>query len=251
MDLEEIVNVVANGALEGIKKKIKLYGGIAVGSIAGVIIVFCSKFRGGAMSEAQARYYDNYSNVSSGTQWENFKRFVLANEGGTKSSDGKYYIVEDDSQGNPTVGHGLCLYSKVDKAYLHRDAFSKYGINSESLANNWLNGTRGEQVPVDICDKIWEDNLRGIYESIVNTYSNLSLTQYQCFALTDVKYRRGNTDGFENAYNTKWSSSDNRYKQNIGTEEYSLDSLYSFFNNGFTDTSSRCVYKKTKTVETF
>ena len=229
MDLEKVVNIVAGGAVEALKKKVKLYGGIAIGCIAGGIIIICSIFGGVAMGGNEANGFYNPSTATSGTQWDNFKRFVLANEGGTKTSDGKYYIVEDDSAGNPTVGHGLCLYSTSDMMYLHKEAFANYGINSVMLANNWINGDRSGKVPVEICDEIWEDNLRSIYESVVNTYSNLPLTQYQCFALTDVKYRRGNTGGFENAYNTKWSSSDNRYKQNIGIEEYSLDSLYSFF----------------------
>lgn len=242
MDFEKIINVVAGDMIDKFKKKVKLYGGIAAGSIAGVILIFCSIF-GGATDEAQAMsYYDN-STATSGTQWENFKRFVSVNEGGTKTADGKYYIVEDDSLGNPTVGHGLCLYSKVDNAYLHNESFSKYGIDSIELANNWLDGTRGEQhVSVDICDKIWEENLKALYDSIVSTYSNLGITTYQYYALTDVKYRRGNTNGFENAYKEKWSSSDNRYKQSPSSEEYSQESLYSFFNNGSTDTSSRCIY---------
>lgn len=249
MDLEKIINIVAGEAIDKLKKKIKLYGGIAVGSIAGVILVFCSIFGGGAMSEAQASY--NYSNVSSGTQWENFKRFVLVNEGGTTTEDGKYYIVEDDSQGNPTVGHGLCLYSKVDNVYLHKEAFANHNIDSVELADNWIRGDRTGKVSVDICDEIWEENLKGIYDSIKSSYSYLGLSTYQYYALTDVKYRRGNTNGFEDAYNEKWSGSDNRYKKDTKMEEYSQDSLYSFFNNGFTDTSSRCVYKKTKTVDTF
>lgn len=247
MDLEKIVNVVANGALDGIKKKIKLYGGIIVGCFAGALIIFCSIF--GTIFGAKAKAM-SYSNVSS-SGWENFKRFVLVNEGGTTTEDGKYYIVEDDSQGNPTVGHGLCLYSKVDDVYLHKEAFANHNINSVELANNWISGDRTGKVSVDICDQIWEENLKGIYDSIKSSYSYLGLSTYQYYALTDVKYRRGNTNGFEDAYNEKWSGNDNRYKKDTKMEEYSQDSLYSFFNNGFTDTSSRCVYKKTKTVETF
>jgi hypothetical protein len=251
MDLEKLINIVAGEVIDKLKKKVKLYGGMAVGSVAGVILVFCSIFGGGALDEAEAVTYYNSSVATSGTQWENFKRFVLANESGTKTSDGKYYIVEDDGLGNPTVGHGLCLYSKADKTYPNKEAFNNNNINSEELAKKWLNGDSSGKVSVDICDKIWEERLRSIYYSLVDAYSNLSLTIYQYYALTDVKYRRGNIDGFWEAYNEKWSENDNRYKEDTTVEEYSQDSLYSFFNNGFTNTSNRCVYKKTKTVETF
>lgn len=185
---------------------------------------------------------------TSGSLWEQFLKFVLTNEGGTKTDDGKYYIVEDDSAGNPTIGHGLCL--KSQDGYLHVDEFSAHEIDSKKLADDWLNnGTQGK-VEVEICDAIWKEHLRILYEGIdgesgiKGQYKNLNLKEYQYYALVDVKYRRGNTDGFTDAYNSKWSSSDDKYGEDTSSESFSTDSLYSFFLDGWTDTGSGVYTRK-------
>lgn len=177
---------------------------------------------------------------ATGTSWEQFLRFVEKNEGGTVI-DG-YYIVEDDSWGNPTIGHGLCLYS--NGSYLNVEAFQKHGIDSKKLADDWLNnGTQGK-VSKEICDSIWSDGLKARYENIKSTYSNLGLKEYQIYSLIDVKYRRGYTNGFEDQYNSLWSSSDDKYGESTSGEQYSMTTLYSFFNNGFSDTASGVYTRK-------
>ena len=191
----------------------------------------------GAISGGDGLSMQNNSTMA----WEQFLKYVATKEGGTKTEDGQYYIVEDDSKGNPTVGHGLCL--KSSDGYLNVDAFSSYGIDSKQLADNWLNGNRDGKVSVEICDAIWEEGVKTRYESIVTQYPDL--TTYQHYALTDVKYRRGNTDGFQEAYDSKWKSSDDKYGDyDESKEPFSMDSLYSFFNNGFTDTSSGVYTRK-------
>lgn len=193
----------------------------------------------GAISGGNGFNMNMQSNSTS--SWNQFLEYVATKEGGTKTADGQYYIVEDDSKGNPTVGHGLCL--KSSDGYLNVDAFSSYSIDSKQLADNWLNGNRDGKVSVEICDAIWEEGVKTRYESIVAQYPDLRT--YQHYALTDVKYRRGNTDGFQEAYNSEWTASDDKYGDyDESKESFSMDSLYSFFNNGFTDTSSGVYTRK-------
>lgn len=161
---------------------------------------------------------------------------------GPTDETGQYYIVHDDSWGNPTIGHGLCLYSSG--SYLNVEAFASRGYDSKQLADDWLaNGTVGK-VPVDVCDDIWKEGLKSRYENIKNTYADLNLKEYQIYALVDVQYRRGNTGGFEELYKSLWSSDDDKYGQDPSGETYDMNSLYKFFNDGFTDTSSGVYTRK-------
>lgn len=212
-----------------------------------IVIVGCVDWDDVTASAASGGSSSGLESTSS-TSWEQFKRFVLLNEGGTRvdeygnrNPNGAYYIVEDDSWNNPTIGHGLCL--KSSGSYLNVEAFSSYGIDSKKLADDYFNGIYGK-VPVEICDSIWNDLLYAKYESIASQCQDLNLTEYQLYALTDVKYRRGNIDGFRDAYNSKWTSSDDKYGEDPSSESYSMDSLYSFFNNGFTNTSSGVYTRK-------
>ena len=191
--------------------------------------------------------------TASGSSWEQFLEYVETKEGGTKvnesgekDSNGKYYIVENDGAGNPTIGHGLCLHAKAegDNGYYHVEEFKEHDIDSKKLATDWYNGVKGK-VEVEICDAIWDDHLKGIYDNIVSKYSDLKLEEYQYYALTDVKYRRGNTDGFETKYKDLWKgSNDKYYKKDTSKEKYSTDTLYSFFWNGGHDLSGVNTRKK-------
>lgn len=197
---------------------------IIIGFILFIVIVGCFDWEAiGASAISQ----DLQS--ASSSSLEQFLRYVATKEGGTRTADGLNYIVENDGAGYPTVGHGLCL--KSSDGYLNVEAFSSYGIDSKDLADRWLAGESNLTVPVEICDAIWEEGVRTRYESIVAEYPDL--TTYQHYALTDVKYRRGNTNGFQEAYNSKWSSSDDRYGEYVEAEEsFSTDTLYSFFWDG-------------------
>lgn len=194
---------------------------IILGLIIFIIIIGCIDW--GAI-EASASSQNMQS--ASSSSWEQFLKYVAIKEGGSKSSDGLYYIVENDSAGNPTVGHGLCL--KSQDGYLNVEAFASYKIDSKDLADRWLAGERDLTVSVEICDAIFEEAVKTRYDSIVSQYPEL--TAYQHYALTDVKYRRGNTSSFEEQYNSKWSSDDNKYRQYKEDEEEFIEgTLYDFF----------------------
>lgn len=235
MDFKELLKGAgknfADKYLKGIKLKIKIAGAIAGASLVLLVVIFGGGEASNASAE-EAPSEENMNNVA-GSSWEQFLEFVLTNEGGTKTDDGKYYIVEDDGAGYPTIGHGLCL--KSSDGYLHVSDFKEYNIDSKKLADDWLAGGRNGKVEVEICDAIWEEHLRILYEGADGTsgikgqYKNLNLKEYQYYALVDVKYRRGNTDGFTDAYNSKWSSSDDKYGKDTSSEGFSMDSLYSFF----------------------
>lgn len=251
MALSEYAKAVGDKVKQDIKNK--LINGkvkIIIGAVAAAILLICSMISAFAMGSSEENNVGMQG--ASGTAWEQFKRSVLIHEGGTrvdangnKNANGEYYIVEDDSKGNPTVGHGLCLKSYADNsagAYLHVEEFKAYGLDSKKLADDYEAG-QISTVKVEIADEIWNNHLKGLYENISSTYT--SLKQYQCFALTDVKYRRGNINGFNDKYNELWSASEDKYGEDASSESFSMDTLYSFFNNDFTDTSSG-VYKRKK-----
>lgn len=208
-----------------IKSKLKIVAIIIV-VIASILIPFFIAIAGNSdeLGKSSSGMYS-----ASSSSWEQFLEYVASKEGGTKTEDGLYYIVENDWAGNPTVGHGLCL--KSSDGYLHADEFNAYNTNSKQLADNWLNGDRNGKISVEICDAIWESHLKAKYDSIVSKYPNL--TTYQHYALTDVVYRRGNTNGFQEKYNSKWKASDDQYGNYEETNElFSTDTLFDFFWNG-------------------
>lgn len=227
--------------LQGLKGKIaaavKIFAmkaGIIIGGIFLIIIILVSVISSlvtsalGGDDEEGAENWESSSEES----WEQFERYMITKEGGTK--EGGYYIVEDDSAGNPTVGYGLCLYNKKSGEYLNVEAFKRFKIDSKELADNWLKGDRTGKVKVEICDTIWRESIETRYETIEEKYGTLGLTNYQYYALVDVQYRRGNTDGFESQYKAKWKKEYTKlyYGQDTSKETYDLTTLYSFFWNG-------------------
>lgn len=168
------------------------------------------------------------SNPSNSTSFGQFLEYVETKEGGTKTADGLYYIVESDGEDNPTVGHGLTL--KSSDGYLNVIEFTAYGIDSKKLADDWLAGGRDGKVSVDICDEIWSNLLESKYNTISSKYP--SLKEYQKYALTDVMYRRGNIDGFDSEYSSKWTSADEQYGNYAeANEPFSTNTLFNFFWN--------------------
>ncbi len=205
----------------------------AIGLVAAIIVGIVEAV---AAEDEERQANSGMTPIYTGANWEKFLKYVSINEGGSKTADGAYYYVEDDSEHNPTIGHGLCL--KSGSSYLHVDEFAAQGVDSKALADAWLaNPSRTDlTVSVEICDQIWDEHLKGLLEDVTSTYSELNLKEYQLYALADVLYRRGNTNSdygsFSSLYNSLWSSSDDRYKEDPSTEEYSMSSLYKFFNNG-------------------
>ena len=127
---------------------------------------------------------------------------------------------------------------------MHESAFALKGINTRELVEQYYqavaNGYNSKnsqhykyfpKVSVEICDGIWEENISNIYKKIAADYPYL--TTYQHYALTDVKYRRGNTNNFESKYNAKWTAADNKYGNYVEAEEpFSTETLYDFFWDG-------------------
>lgn len=187
-----------------------------------IVLIILISILMGLFGGIEASAEESKMTPATGSSWEQFLRYVAIKEGGGTSGD--YYVVEDDGAGNPTVGHGLCI--KSSDGYLHVDEFATYGIDSKNLSI-------GDLVPKEICDAIWSNHIKGLYEGIVSTYLDLGLTEYQCYALTDVKYRRGNTNGFQGEYESKWTSSDDQYgNYNESSETFSTSTLFKFFWNG-------------------
>ena len=228
---KKAVNELANVLKDKFKKFIITQGlpiaGGALAIMALVAVIAGAAFGDGGGSGGSGGYTPGGS--SSSTAFEQFLEYIAIKEGGSKTSDGAFYIVEDDGAGNPTVGHGLCL--KSSDGYLHVTAFSTYGIDSKKLADDWLAGGRDGKVSVTACDEIFKDAVKSKYNTILSKYP--SLTQYQQYALTDVLYRRGNVDTFDSEYSSKWTSADDKYKNYVeANETFSTDTLYNFFWNG-------------------
>lgn len=193
--------------------------------IASLIVVIAGAISGDGIGLGSGASSSGMYSASS-SSWEQFLRYVATKEGGTKTKDGLYYIVEDDGASNPTVGHGLCL--KSGDGYLHVDEFAEYGVDSQLLAEQWISGDRDGKVSVEICDAIWGTHVKAKYDLIVSKYPDL--TTYQHYALTDVEYRRGNTRNFQEKYNGKWSSSDDQFGNYVeANEPFDTNTLFDFF----------------------
>lgn len=231
MSLGDYAKMAANKAKNEIKNQIKkklmpiiLKYVIPVALVLILIIAIIAIFIDADAASAN----DSGMQSATGSSWEQFKEYVATKEGG--SNDGTYYFVEDDGAGNPTIGHGLCLYTSGTG---HKTAFANYGIDTEQLVSDFL-AEKEAKVEISICDQIWEEDvLRPLFNSITASYEDLNLTEYQCYALTDVKYRRGNTNGFQEEYENKWTESDDQYgNYNEANEPFSTDTLFNFFWNG-------------------
>ena len=238
---------------KGFLKKYTPYITIGIAAVCVVVIIVAACV--GAFAAGGGDASSNVGLYSASTSsWEQFKRYVLLNEGGTRvdengnaDSNGAYYIVEDDWAGNPTVGHGLCLKSYADNpegAYLHEEEFANQGINTKELVEKYDEAVaKGydsknkehykyfPRVSVEKCDAIWESHLKAKYESIATQYPDL--TTYQHYALTDVVYRRGNIKNFKSEYDSKWTSSDDKFGAYVEADEpFSTDTLFNFFWDG-------------------
>ncbi len=249
-DVKQAVKDPVETAKKAIKAKMMPYVGIGIGIFVGVIVIvgIIAGIVSAVAAEDEERQTRNMEGYYAGANWEKFLRYVEINEGGSKTADGLYYYVEDDSEHNPTIGHGLCL--KSGSSYLHVDEFAAYGVDSKDLADKWLENPSRKYltVSVEICDKIWSEHLKGLFDSVSTTYSSLGLTEYQYMALADVLYRRGDTSSeygsFTSLYNSLWNSTEDKYKEDPSSETYSMSSLYKFFNNNRPNDSG--VYKRKK-----
>lgn len=175
MDLEKIINIVAGGAIDKLKKKIKLYGGIAVGSIAGVILVFCSIFGGGAIDQAQAYYGGddtNYSGCSGDDQFIEYLHIFEDSQLQTYSINGRecYIVKSDGSASGMAVGYGVDIAA-------HKTEFAKLGYSNIKI---------GDYIPVDIVDTMEKNEFQNIKNIVDSRYPNLK--QYQKYALMSRMY---------------------------------------------------------------
>lgn len=238
---KQVINNGINKIKNAIKRKMMPYIIIAI-VICFFFIIIAGMFAG-EVEEANAA--ENGMQSASGSSWEQFLKYVETKEGGT--NDGTYYFVEDDGGGVPTIGHGLALYND---GHGHQSELDAYGYNTVDLVNEYnSNGyvdskvghkiCYSAKVPIEVCDEIWSNHLKGLYESILSSYESYSLKEYQYYALTDVKYRRGTlgaykvTDGFSTDYENLWSDSDNKYGEyNESSESFSTSTLFNFFWDG-------------------
>ena len=135
---------------------------------------------------------------------ENFKKWLHELEGGTVSSDGKYYIVERD--GSPTgsaVGHGVDI-----------------GTHGAELRRAGYSTELGSKIPVDVVDKIEEKEIQSNIKTVKSKTKGLNLTKYQIYAMVARTYNCGssgafttrNGKDFKKAYKAYWDKNkDDKY----------------------------------------
>lgn len=213
-------------------KKVKIIA-IAILSACGFLLVIFSMIIG----QAQEVQDPDQNNPATGSSWEQFIRYMITKEGG--SHDDTNYWVEDDGYGVPTIGHGLALYND---GHGHKAEFEAYGIDTVELVKKYKANpsAKNATVSIEICDEIYKNHIKGLYDSVISSYESYNLKEYQYYALTDVKYRRGNlgsskvTSGFSTDYKNLWSDSDNEYGSYVESNEKfdSENTLFHFFWDG-------------------
>ena len=149
-----------------------------------------------------------FSNVgdssTSGSSFKQFKKWLHGWEGGSVSSDGKFYIVESDgSATGSAVGHGVDI-----------------GVHGAELRAAGYSTTIGSKIPVDVVDAIEEKEINGKISAVKSKTNGLNLTEYQIYALVSRAYNCGvagafttrNGKDFKAAYNAYWKQDrDDKY----------------------------------------
>lgn len=228
---KQTLNKIVKNGIKSILKNPYVIGGIAVGCVAFVLI---AGLVGGELeTDAAEKEMQN----ATGSSWEQFIRYMITKEGG--SHDDTNYWVEDDGYGVPTIGHGLALYND---GHGHKAEFEAYGIDTVELVKKYKANpsAKNATVSIEICDEIYGNHIKGLYEGVLSSYESYNLKEYQYYALTDVKYRRGNlgsskgTSGFSTDYKNLWSDSDNAYGNYVESNENfdSANTLFHFFWDG-------------------
>ena len=148
-----------------------------------------------------AEAYDRSTTTksASGTMFEQFLKYLHAWEGGSATSDGKYYIVESDgSASGSAVGHGVDI-----------------GTHGAELRALGYSTSIGSKIPVDVVDAIEKKEVNNKIKAVKSKVNGVDLTEYQIYALVsraynrgisgalDAKYNNGNT--FVNSYKKYWN----------------------------------------------
>lgn len=164
----------------------------------------------------------DYGSVASGSGFDLFIKWLHTYEGGRKTEDGKFYIVESDGSATGlAVGHGVDI--NTHKAEL---IAAGYSIK------------KGSKIPVDIVDAIEEKEVNEKIKAVKARTKGLDLTEYQIYALVSRAYNCGvagafssrNGLTFKQTYNKYWKQDrDDKYNQK-GEVNYNHN-LYSNYMN--------------------
>lgn len=148
----------------------------------------------------------SYNSVSSESGFDLFLKWLHTYEGGKKTEDGKFYIVESDGSATGlAVGHGVDI--NTHKAELQAAGYSI---------------SIGSQIPVDIVDAIEEKEVNEKIKAVRAKTNGLNLKEYQIYALVSRAYNCGiggafssrNGLTFNQAYNKYWNQDrDDKYNQ--------------------------------------
>ena len=126
---------------------------------------------------------------SGGTVGSEFLKMLHYFEGGCSAkTSGNNYVVDDDGYGIPTVGYGVALKYNIEN-------FKKYGVDVSGMSF-------GSLLPIDIVDKVENDEVNSFSESVKNKLSKegVVLEQYQIDSLVMVSYQFGNIGNLATMY---------------------------------------------------
>lgn len=170
-------------------------------------------------------FKDVGSTASSGSGFEQFKKWLHGWEGGSVSKDGKFYIVESDgSKSGSAVGHGVDI-----------------GTHGAELRAAGYDTSIGSKIPVDVVDAIEEKEINEKISAVKSQTKGLELTDYQIYALVSRAYNCGvsgafttrNGLNFKQAYNKYWKQDrDDKYgKKEQVDYTHNLYSKYMYLPN--------------------
>lgn len=148
--------------------------------------------------------FTDTENENNDSDFDNFKKWLHNLEGGSVSSDGKYYIVESDgSSTGSAVGHGVDI-----------------GTHGAELRKAGYSTTIGSKIPIDVVDAIEEKEIQSNIKTVKSKSKGLDLTQYQIYAMVARTYNCGaagafttrNGKNFKKAYKAYWDKNkDDKY----------------------------------------
>lgn len=179
---------------------------ISIFAIPIIVFIFAVAIAMSIGGDSDSSAASKSKDLTSGSGFELFLQWLHTYEGGTKTDDGKYYIVESDGSDNGTaVGHGVDI-----------------GTHGAELRKAGYDTSIGSKIPVDVVDAIEEREVSENMKKVKSETKGLNLTDYQIYALVSRVFNCGPTGAltghygqgmsFKEAYKQFWSQDrDDKY----------------------------------------
>lgn len=164
-----------------------------------------------------------FGSVTSGSGFDLFIKWLHTYEGGKKTEDGKFYIVESDGSATGlAVGHGVDI-----------------GTHGAELQAAGYSIGIGSQIPVDIVDAIEEKEVNEKIKAVKAKTNGLNLKEYQIYALVSRAYNCGIGGAFSSRNGLTFSQAYNKYWKQDRDDKYNQKNEVNYNHNLYSEYMSK------------